>query len=323
MAYTIGLVAGIAAMAACSPTAGPPEQAPGTTAGTDGPSTMRIQAVIELPGTEAYGLATGTDAMWAIAYQAGALSKVDPDSDAVVSNIPMAAAASVLALDDTVWVAGYGGPDSRVYRVDARSGRVVATIETGEICCDLTADDASIWALDPAGSLIRIDRSRNEVVQRIPVAIDRNAHTNAVYAGGSLWVSSDTTKLFRIDTGSGATTELDVGGGVPFLADHGLVWGASPTRLWALDEQTGALAREVPLADSTEVLSLGLGFGSIWIGIRHPGRVGAVLRIDEQSGAELDEITDIDIPARIAIGFGSVWITDSGGSALYRVSPDP
>ncbi len=70
-----------------------------------------------------------------------------------------------------------------------------------------------------------------------------------------------------------------------------------------------------------EVLSLGIGFGAIWVGIRHPGFIGAVLRLDPDSGAVLDEIDDVQIPARIELGFGSVWVTDSGSSSLYRISP--
>jgi streptogramin lyase len=318
------LATSVIAVAGCSTNSPPPNALPTTTARGPALKTMRIQAVIELPGKEAYGLATNSDAVWAIAYQAGALSKIDPQTSTVAVNIPLAGAASVLAMDDVLWVAGYGGPtDSHLYRIDAQTGRVAATIETGELCCDLTSGGGSIWTVDPNGSVIRIDPATNQVAQHIPVTIDRNAHTNAVFAGGALWVSSDTTKLFRVDPNSAVATSFDVGGGVPFLAENGLVWGASPTGLWAVDEKTGTLARQIPLTNSTEVMSLGLGYGSIWVGIRHPGRVGAVLRLDQSTGAQIDELTDVDIPARIAVGFGSVWITDSGGADLYRISPEP
>jgi streptogramin lyase len=66
---------------------------------------------------------------------------------------------------------------------------------------------------------------------------------------------------------------------VPFLADKGLLWGAAPDRLWVVDPSTGKVVRRIPLPDSTEVLSLGLGFGS-------------------------------------------VWVTDSGSGSLYRISPE-
>jgi hypothetical protein len=54
---------------------------------------------------------------------------------------------------------------------------------------------------------------------------------------------------------------------------------------------------------------------------RHPplGRVGALVQLDAATGAVRGELRDIDIPARIEVGFGSVWVTDSGGSSVFRV----
>jgi streptogramin lyase len=189
------------------------------------------------------------------------------------------------------------------------------------VCCDLTAGSGSVWAVDPRGSVLRVDPRRGRVVERFDVPIDRTVHTNAVFAGRSLWVSSDSTKLFRVDPATGATREIDVGGGVPFVAHDGRVWGAAPNLLWAVDATTGAVVKRITLDDSMEVLSLGLGFGAIWVGIRHPGRIGAVLRLDPDSGEVLGELDDVDIPARIEFGFGSVWVTDSGSGSLYRIAP--
>ncbi len=198
---------------------------------------------------------------------------------------------------------------------------MLATVDPGEVCCDLTAGEGAVWAVDPRGSVMRIDPRDGRIVDRLEVAIDPTVHTNAVYAGGSLWVSSDSTALFRVDPGSGSTREVDTGGGVPFVADGGLVWGAAPDVLWAVDAETGEVVERIPLQDSIEVISLGIGFGAIWAGIRHVGYVGAVLRIDPATGEVLDEVSDVEIPARIAFGFGSVWVTDSGSSSLYRISP--
>jgi hypothetical protein len=99
-----------------------------------------------------------------------------------------------------------------------------------------------------------------------------------------------------------------------------MLWGATTDELWVVDTRTGKVARRIPLTDSTEVLSLALGFDAIWVGIRHPGRVGAVLKLDATSGKQAAEIP-VDIPARIEIGFGSVWVTDSGSSSLVRITP--
>ncbi len=134
-------------------------------------------------------------------------------------------------------------------------------------------------------------------------------------------MSSDTTPLHRIDAATGATTDIDVGGGVPFLEHDGLVWGASPTEIWAVDPATGQVAERIALDGSTEVLSLNFdGEGDAWVGIRRAGRVGAVLQLDRATGDVKTELRDVDIPARIEFGFGSIWITDSGSSSLYRIA---
>jgi streptogramin lyase len=284
---------------------------------------VRVET-IDLGGQEAYGLAVDARHVWAISYQAGTLSRVDPGTSAVIATLqPGPGSAVVLATGNAVWVAGSGGsPDaSRLYRLDPGTERVVATIDAGDVCCDLSEGGGSIWAVDPRGSVLRIDPATNRITQRLTVHIDRSVHTNAVYGGGFVWVASDSTKLMRVDPRSGAVREFDVGGGVPFLAQDGLVWGASPTQLWAVDERTGAVKRTVRLTDSTEVMSLAVGLDAIWVGLRHAGRVGAVLRLDPATGQVLDELRQITIPARIVIGFGSAWVTDSGSSSLYRLSP--
>ncbi len=279
--------------------------------------------VIDIGGPEAYGLAVNAHAVYAISYQAGSMARIDPTTGSV-QTIPLGPGAATLLNDgDSLWVAAYGGGStgSKLYRVNAATGQVVATIEPGEVCCDLTVGGGAIWAVDPRGSVMRVDPASNRIVRRLDVPIDRTVHTNAVYGGDSLWVSSDSTMLFRVNPASGAIERIDVGGGVPFVAHDGLIWGAAPARLWAVDQDTGEVVRRIELRNSIEVISLGLGFDAIWVGIRRPGRIGTVLRLDQQTGAVVAETTEVDIPARIEFGFEAVWITDSGGSSVYRISP--
>jgi hypothetical protein len=324
LALSAVLVAAMLTGCTAGPTGGPastalaPAPAPSGATPTTGP---RVRQVIDVGGHEVYGLAIHGDAVWAVAYQAGTVVKVDPSSGAVTGTVsPGAGVASLLSAGGSLWVAAYGGPtNSRLYKIDPATGRVVATIDPGEVCCDLTAGAGSVWAVDPRGTVLRIDPGTNKITARIPVTVDRNTHTNAVYAGDSLWVSSDPTPLARIRVASGALQRVETGGGVPFLARDGLVWGAAPALLWAVDEKTGEVVRRILVPDSIEVISLGLDGDSIWVGIRHPGRVGALLQLDARTGQVRGELRDIAIPARIEIGFGSVWVTDSGSRFLFRV----
>jgi len=278
------------------------------------PSGVRVVATVEV-GQEAYGLAVTDDAVWATSFQGGTLTRVDPATNTAGAPLRLGAgAATLMAEGGSLWVGGYGDP-ATVWRVDPASGKVVDTVSAGELCCDFAWDGRSAWAVDPRGAVLRVGG-----VERWPILMDRNAHTNVVYAGGLLWASSDTTVLTATDPTTGeARQRVEVGGGVPFLVHDGLLWGAAPTTLWAIDPATGRMERNVPLTDSIEVLSLGFAGDDIWVGIRRPGRVGAVLRLSA-AGAVLDELREVDIPARIAFGFGSVWVTDSGSGSLFRIA---
>ena len=279
-----------------------------------------VQAEIEIGGGQLLGLAVDADSVWPISYDNGTISKVDPTSNKIVAVVELGAgAASALAVDGDVWVAGYGQSESALYQVDAASATLTATHQVSELCCDLSSGGGSLWAVNPSGSAVEIDLATGKTVQTIPIVVDRNAHINAVYADGLLWFASDTTALSRLDPASGVIDEFDVGGGVPFFARDGLLWGASPTTVWAVDGD-GQVVEHIELSRSIEVISLEVHGTDVWAGIRHPGHVGAVQQIERSTARVLDEF-DVDIPARMVIGFGSLWVTDSGSNKLYRIGP--
>ena len=279
-----------------------------------------VQSVIDIGGTQLLGMAVTSDAVWPVSYDASTINRVDPTTNTVTASYEIPGAASALALGDVVWVASYGGSPS-VVAIDAQTGAMRTSAQAGEVCCDLTSDDeGDVWAVDPGGRVVEI--SDGGVSRGLPVDIDaRNAHTNVVYAGGSLWVSSDTTPLHQIDPATGATADLDVGGGVPFLQHDGLVWGASPTAIWAVDPATGrspsaSRSRDRPRCSrSTSTLTATCGSASV-----APVGPGACCSSIASTGAVKTELRDVDIPARIEFGFDSIWITDSGSSSLYRVA---
>jgi len=279
-----------------------------------------VEAVIPLSGTEAYGLAATSDSIWAVLYGNASMSRVDPGTNQEIASIEGGpGAATLLAVADDVWLGRYGGdPDLTVYRNAVADGDV----EVGELCCDLAFLGGVVWGLDPTGSLIGVDTSTLRTVAQFPVTIHPEVHTNLVAGGGSLWVSSDDTPLLRFDATSGRVLDrVATGGGVPFLEHDGLVWGATTNELWAVNAKTAKVVRRIPLDDSEEVLSLAVADESIWVGLRHLGRVGAVVRLEAKSDEVLADIP-VDIPARIVLAFGSVWVTDSGSGSLYRLDPD-
>lgn len=297
--------------------------APAITRTPASPTATGNTVPITIGGGQALGLAVHQGSVWAISSDTATLSRIDPATNqvtlTVVVGVPVA---TILSTGETLWAASYGGTpqDSKILRIDPATGTPSATIEPGEMCCDLSFGQGSLWAVNPGGELLRIDIAANKIVSRVTVDIDRTAHTNVVYAGDSAWVSSDTTKLLRFKDGKAPATAYDVGGGVPFVASEGKVWGASPTRIWAVEAATGRVADRIDLPMSIEVLSMAVTAETVWVGIRKAGQVGAVLEIDRATTAVRRELTEVSIPARIELTDGAVWVTDSGGDKVHRIS---
>ena len=318
----LSLLLPAALLAACSDdeptdsaTAAPPTpSSSGPTTSTDPETGVTY---IDTGGTQVLGLALAHGSLWAVSYDTSTITRIDPDTNTVLATVDVPGGASVAALQFGLWVAAYGNPGS-LYRIGTVSETVEDTVPVGDLCCDLTDGAGLIWSLDRSGLVVGVDPATGEVADAFPVSLDLDAHNNVVFAGGYLWVSSDTTALFRIDPHSGESVAYDVGGGVPFLGVGGLLWGASPTELWAVDVVTGEVTRRVPVPDSEEVMALAIDQRTAWVGMRHPGGVGAVVELDLSSGEVLREVP-VDIPARIELAYGSVWVSDSGSSLVLRI----
>src|SRR4029453_10709350 len=123
-----------------------------TTAGTTTTTIAvpEVESVIDIGGTQLLGLAVTSDAVWAISFDAGTIARVDPTTNTVTKSYDVPGAAPALALNGVVWVASYSGPRSLV-AIDSADGALRASVDAGELCCDLTTDGTDVWALDPAG----------------------------------------------------------------------------------------------------------------------------------------------------------------------------
>jgi hypothetical protein len=271
-------------------------------------------------GNDTRGLAIQGDAVWAVSFGSGRLMRIRPADSVITDRLtPGPSIATVLGTQDALWLGAQGGPSaSRVFRVDPATRRVVAEIETGDLCCELSEGAGSIWALERTWNVVRIDTQTNKVVGRFPVTVDPSAkRVNAVFGGDSVWFSGGPT-LTRIRVADGTTEQIDTGGGVPLRARAGLMWGASAKELWALDMASGKVVRRIPVS-ALDVVSLNLDDDSIWVGVLRTSRTGALLRLDQASGAVRGEFGGLTYPARIEIGFGSVWVADPGKGSVFRV----
>jgi streptogramin lyase len=172
--------------------------------------------------------------------------------------------------------------------------------------------------MDPRGTLLAIDPAGGRVATTTPVTVDPAVHIGLAGDERALWVSSDTTALLKVDPASArVVASIDVGGGIPMAMAQGLVWGAGPRHVWAVDPASNEVRVRFPIENTIETLSLAVAGDTLWIGARRPGYVGVVLRYDLPSRRQTGEAA-VGLPARVVHAFGQAWVVDWEANRLLR-----
>ena len=253
---------------------------------------------------------------WVVATDAGQLIDVDLATGATS---PMDIGSSpnwIKVLDDGRLVLSRYGPAegrSTLEIIDPASRQVTSVSEVPIEGLDV--DGRTIWAFAKDGTVLAVDPD-GRIVGQTTIEIAANEHMDLVGTGAVAFASSDSTAVRRVrGTPLAVDATIDTGGGVPFVEDGGLVWGARADELWAIDPAAGAVTRRYPLTDVSEILDLDVEGDDAWIAVRHPGRVGAVIRLDLTSG---DEVADLpaELPAAVVIAGDTAWVTDYTSGAL-------
>jgi YVTN family beta-propeller protein len=179
-----------------------------------------------------------------------AVSEVNPHFDNVERTIEIPAGFGntyedpIAAAAKAIWVAGPTG----VSKVDAKNGQVHARLPLQGVT-DLVALGGSVWAVEHAGTIVRIDPSGEFVA--MTVSLSSTANMIAATAGfGSLWVigassqfdhSQDATSLlFRVDPRNGeVTARLELEAGPSAVA-------AGRTAIWIADAERQQVLRVDP-----------------------------------------------------------------------------
>jgi len=282
---------------------------------------LRPAISIRLGGSAASGLAEAGGWLWVTHFGASVLSQVDPRSGREIGLLEVGPqAASVTAIGAQLWIAQYTNraEDARLTWVDPFTAVVVGRSQPPNLCCELAGALGRVWAADPRGALQQIDPENGRVVASTPVPLDPAVHIGLMGDDRGLWLSSDTTPLLRVDPARGrVAATLDVGGGIPMAIAQGLVWGAGPHHVWAVDMASNEQRVRLPLENTIEVLSLAVTAEALWVGARRPGSVGVLLRLDLASGRLTGEAA-VGLPARVLNVEGRIWVVDWDANALLR-----
>jgi outer membrane protein assembly factor BamB len=154
-------------------------------------------SIINLP--EAAFPGAGTP-LWAALYDTGTLVRVDTQVRDVAATMPHPQGTmegpAVASGFDSLWVGG----SLRLYRLDATTGDVIASIPARQPTRLLVTDDA-VWTTSyPLGVVERIDPATNEIVFRAKLGGNLNGITEGF---GAIWVVDTRSGiLYRIDQSS-------------------------------------------------------------------------------------------------------------------------
>ena len=292
---------------------------------TGSPLGDRLMATISVPMAPC-AMAVDAQSVWITGNATGELIRVDPATNAVAGKVTLEAKAGPCGIaigpDGRIWVALLG--TGAVVAVDPVTMEVTARIDdVGPQLWDLKAGFGSIWVADrSAHALLQIDPDKERTVATIPIGTQPSGL--AVLPAG-VWVSDDADyKLRRIDPKTNEVAATIVAAGAPsWFADDGAA------NLVVAERASGHVVTVDPGTDT-----LGAPLDG-WLGPLDGTIVGGVAWIPEGAGrrvgvvnvaAPASEVVRYALPGAVnpfvaEPGFGSVWVLDFGGTAIWRLRP--
>jgi DNA-binding SARP family transcriptional activator/ABC-type branched-subunit amino acid transport system substrate-binding protein/streptogramin lyase len=330
------LAAGIAA-AAVEATGTAPTPASGNTVDAIDASGGSVRSLTDV-GTTPGNIVVGDGGVWVLNGDDRTISRIDPNTRRVVKTFSLGTTPTDLAAGDgSLWVgngAKTAGQASFAYtrsvsRIDPASTSVSATTKlpgqpsrslglvAGLSGLSLAGD--SVWAVDPDGSISRLDAATGRLIARFPV----KAATSLAADRTGVWF------LTSLPSGEPAVAHIDAKAGrvsqtIPITASGLLDLAAGAGSVWATDPLDGTVWRINPgphpvtrtIQAGFGVSHIAFGEGAVWAAnfLR-----GTVSRIDPRTNT----ITTLPVsgtPQGVAVGDGSAWVSVAGGTVTGNLS---
>jgi hypothetical protein len=221
--------------------------------------------------------------------------------------------------------------ESTLYRLNARTGRVVKRIQLGaNAAYNIWIGAGAVWVADDQGAgVIRVSPSANRVVARIGVG---DGPADMVFRGRAAWIVThrDNT-IFRLNATTNVATRVGALQVADAAAERLALLGGS---LWVtgrgfplveVDPESGETRRSVDIGGTG--IDVVAASGALWVPVRTPAvdRTGfptmtAVRRVtaDGSGTTEATARGRVDVHG-LAAAATSVWIADNTTGFLYRL----
>jgi len=269
-------------------------------------------------------LTVGEGAVWAMSDVESTLMRIDPARNAVVARIKVSPPEATAVGDGAVWLS-YPAQNA-VMRIDARTNRVTATIHVGPQPAGIAGSPGAVWVANAGGpSVSRIDPATNRVVATIRVGPKLACcaeHMSLVAVPGALWVAvPNANTIVRVDPATNGIVEsvkLPYSPCAFLVADESGVWSAGGVCADVVGRVDPGSKKLTAKVSEPHSVGLALASGSVWVAVLDSANVD---QIDPHTGRLIARLHVGGTPARLAVGFGSVWVNDDNGRVL-RIQPN-
>lgn len=224
--------------------------------------------------------------------------------------------------------------DNTATVIDAASGKVLATLPTGEAPHEVTITHDGKWAVvsnygtreRPGNSLTVIDLTHLVVTRTIDLGEYRRPHGMAFFPGDTvLAVTSEVSRaVLLVDFRTGRVT-----GTVPTnaRASHMLAMSAAGDEIFTTNVADGSISQldiarktaraVIPVAKQVEGIAISPDGKRVWVGSNADG---IVVVVDADKGQPIDTLKGFGIPYRLAVSHdGATAIVTDPSRAEVRV----
>jgi YVTN family beta-propeller protein len=188
------------------------------------------------------GIAVVKEAVWYVSNQDGHSSTLLELNGQTTEAVNVGTDSAVVnSAFGSIWVTSTG--EGKIYRVDPKQHKVVATIPVPASPRFTTIGERSVWVLSQSdGSVSRIDPATNKVIANIPANVP-GAGGDIASGGGYIWVAASGTPLMRINPKTNKVVDqygnykgadaIRFGFGAVWVSDHGKgdLWKIDPQKL--------------------------------------------------------------------------------------------
>jgi streptogramin lyase len=289
----------------------------------------RVAATIALPQAafpRVVGVVDGL--VWVDGGDATAY-RVDPQSNRVTGSLRLPAGSRLAAVArGSLWLANEAA--GTVSQADPRTGRTLRTVSVGSVAVGpdpheerfrVAVDGSTVWVARLHTNVVRLDWAAGKVAGRFTIGLPGSSSYDVIAAGSGVALThGETNDADQLDPRTGAATAIRLGG-----APAGAAFGAGS--FW-VSAQNSTLARIDP-ASRRVVATIRLdadhlpgavvaGDGAVWVFAG--GRL--LQRIDPVSSQVVHTLAvgpDGVDSGRLAVGAGSVWLSDAEAGTLIRI----